>query len=210
MSDILRQVDEELRQDRLLDLWKSYRLYLIGGLILIICSVIGYQIDKSVKSSLYEELVEKYISTSDLDDLEKSIKTLVEIGEYNQSLISGIAKIKIANLLMENGNSLDGRNTLLEVINDNNSEQIVNDLAIYLYLMNDLKGNQQDEISKYLTNEKIESSSLKYLYRELIAINDLLLGNNKLSIENFNKLINDSNTPRDIVIRANKFVDSIR
>tara|TARA_Y200000002_G_scaffold193459_1_gene159796 strand:+ start:2625 stop:3257 length:633 start_codon:yes stop_codon:yes gene_type:complete len=210
MSDILRQVDEELRQDRLLDLWKSYRLYLIGGLILIICSVIGYQIDKSVKSSLYEELVEKYISTSDLDDLEKSIKTLVEIGEYNQSLISGIAKIKIANLLMENGNSLDGRNTLLEVINDNNSEQIVNDLAIYLYLMNDLKGNQQDEISKYLTNEKIESSSLKYLYRELIAINDLLLGNNKLSIENFNKLINDSNTPRDIVIRANKFVDSIK
>ena len=65
MSDILRQVDEELRQDRLLNLWKSYRLYLIGGLILIICSVIGYQIDKSVKSSIYEELLEKYISNSD-------------------------------------------------------------------------------------------------------------------------------------------------
>ena len=48
MSDILRQVDEELRQDRLINLWKRYRVYLIGGLILLIGSVLGYQINKSV------------------------------------------------------------------------------------------------------------------------------------------------------------------
>lgn len=210
MSDILRQVDEELRQDRLLNLWRRYRLYLIVGLIFLICSVIGYQINKSIKQSIYEEIVEKYISSSDLADLEKSNKILNDVGEANQSLISGLAKIKIANLLMENGNLLDGRNSLLEVINDNNTEQIAIDLAIYFYLMSDLKGIQQNEINKYLTNEKIENSSFKYLYRELIAIKNLLSGKRNQSIENFDNLIKDSNTPRDIVIRANKFVDSIK
>ena len=210
MSDILRQVDEELRQDRLLNLWRRYRLYLILGLILLICSVIGYQINKSQKQSIYEEIVEKYISSSDLADLEKSNKILNDVGEANQSLISGLAKIKIANLLMENGNLQDGRNSLLEVINDNNTEQIAIDLAIYFYLMSDLKGIQQNEINKYLANEKIENSSFKYLYRELIAIKNLLSGKRNQSIENFDNLINDSNTPRDIVIRANKFVDSIK
>lgn len=210
MSDILRQVDEELRQDRLLNLWRRYRLYLIVGLIFLICSIIGYQINKSIKQSIYEEIVEKYISSSDLADLEKSNKILNDVGEANQSLISGLAKIKIANLLMENGNLLDGRNSLLEVINDNNTEQIAIDLAIYFYLMSDLKGIQQNEINKYLTNEKIENSSFKYLYRELIAIKNLLSGKRNQSIENFDNLIKDSNTPRDIVIRANKFVDSIK
>ena len=68
MSDILRQVDEELRQDRLINLWRRYRVYLIGGLILLIGSVLGYQINKSVNQSFYEEEVEKYIGSSDLVD----------------------------------------------------------------------------------------------------------------------------------------------
>ena len=38
MSDILRQVDEELRQDRLINIWKKYRVYIICVLILIIGS----------------------------------------------------------------------------------------------------------------------------------------------------------------------------
>ena len=62
MSDILRQVDEELRKDRLINLWRRYRVYLIGGLILLIGSVLGYQINKSVNQSFYEEEVEKYLS----------------------------------------------------------------------------------------------------------------------------------------------------
>ena len=61
MSDILRQVDEELRQDRLINLWRRYRVYLIGGLILLIGSVLGYQINKSVNLSFFGVEVEKYI-----------------------------------------------------------------------------------------------------------------------------------------------------
>ena len=82
MSDILRQVDEELRQDRLINLWRRYRVYLIGGLILLIGSVIGYQINKSVNQSFYEEEVEKYISTSDLANLNQTIENLGKIKLY--------------------------------------------------------------------------------------------------------------------------------
>ena len=102
MSDILRQVDEELRQDRLINLWRRYRVYLIGGLILLIGSVLGYQINKSVNQSFYEEEVEKYIGTSDLVDTNQMTENLVEIENSNQLLISGIAQIKIATLLSKN------------------------------------------------------------------------------------------------------------
>ena len=138
MSDILRQVDEELRQDRLINLWRRYRVYLIGGLILLIGSVLGYQINKSVNQSFYEEEVEKYIGSSDLVDLNQTIENLGEIENSNQLLISGIAQIKIATLLMENGKIQESKDKLLEIINADKTDDIITDLAIYFYLMSNL------------------------------------------------------------------------
>ena len=210
MSDILRQVDEELRQDRLLNLWRRYRVYLIGGLILLIGSVLGYQINKSVNQSFYEDEVEKYISSSDLVDFNQTIENLSKIESSNQLLISDIAQIKIAAILMENGKIQESKNTLLQIINEGKTDTILTDLAIYLYLMSSLNDMPMDEINTYLTMNKVENSSFKYLFKETIAIKNLLAGNIELSIEKFNGLINDYNTPRDIVIRATKFLDTIK
>ena len=210
MSDILRQVDEELRQDRLLNLWRRYRVYLIGGLILLIGSVLGYQINKSANQSFYEYEVEKYISSSDLVDFNQTIENLSKIESSNQLLISDIAQIKIAAILMENGKIQESKNTLLEIINEGKTDSILTDLAIYFYLMSSLNDMPMDEIDKFLTNNKLENSSFKYLFKETIAIKNLLVGNIKLSKEKFDELINDINTPRDIVIRSTKFLDTIK
>ena len=210
MSDILRQVDEELRQDRLLNLWRRYRVYLIGGLILLIGSVLGYQINKSVNQSFYEYEVEKYISSSDLVDFNQTIENLSKIESSNQLLISDITQIKIAAILMENGKIQESKNTLLQIINEGKTDTILTDLAIYLYLMSSLNDMPMDEINTYLTMNKVENSSFKYLFKETIAIKNLLAGNIELSIEKFNGLINDYNTPRDIVIRATKFLETIK
>ena len=210
MSDILRQVDEELRQDRLLNLWRRYRIYLIGGLILLISSVLGYQINKSINQSFYEGEVEKYIGTSDLVDFNEVVENLGKIENSNQLLISGIAQIKIATLLMENGKILESKAKLLEIINDGNADAILTDLATYFYLMSSLNDISIDEMNTYLTSNKLENSSFKYLFKEIIAIKNLLAGNIKISNEKFDELINDKNTPRDIIIRAAKFLDTIK
>ena len=210
MSDILRQVDEELRQDRLLNLWKRYRIYLIVGLILLIGSVLGYQINKSFYKSFYESEVEKYITTTDLIDFNQTIEGLNGIDNSNKFLISGIAQIKIAQLLMENGKKQESKSKLLEIINEDKADPIITDLAIYFYLMSSLNDISIDEINIYLGSNKLENSTFKYLFKETIAIKNLLVGNIKLSKERFDELINDENAPRDIILRATKFLDTIK
>lgn len=210
MSDILRQVDEELRQDRLINLWRRYRVYIIGGLILLIGSVLGYQINKSVNQSFYEEEVEKYISSSDLVDFNQTIENLGEIENSNQLLISGIAQIKIATLLMKNGKIQESKDKLLEIINEDKTDDIITDLAIYFYLMSNLNDMAMDEINIYIDTDKLENSSFKFLFKETIAIKNLLSGKIQISKEKFDELINDAGTPRDIVIRATKFLDTIQ
>tara|TARA_Y200000002_G_scaffold377663_1_gene383658 strand:- start:602 stop:1120 length:519 start_codon:yes stop_codon:yes gene_type:complete len=172
--------------------------------------VLGYQINKSVNHSFYEGEVEKYISTSDLIDLNKAIENLDKIDNLNPSLISGIAKIKIATLLMENGKIQESKAKLLEIINEDKAHVILTDLAIYFYLMSSLNDMSMDEMNTYLTTNKLENSSFKYLFKEIIAIKNLLVGNIKISKEKFDELINDVNAPRDIVIRAAKFLDTIK
>ena len=75
--------------------------------------------------------------------------------------------------------------------------------------MSSLNKISMDEINKYLTSDKLEDSAYKYLFKEIIAIKNLLEGNIKISKEKFDELINNENTPRDIVIRATKFLDTI-
>ena len=104
----------------------------------------------------------------------------------------------------------ESKNKLLKIIKDGKADSILTDLAIYFYLMSSLNDVSMDEINTYLTNDKLENSSFKYLFRETAAIKNLLVGNIKLSKEKFDELINDENTPRDIVIRANKFLDTIK
>ncbi len=210
MSDILRQVDEELRQDRLLNLWRRYRIYIIGGLILLIGSVLGYQLNKGINQSFYEDEVEKYLSTTDLVDFNQTIENLGKIENSNQLLISGIAQIKIATLLMENGKMQESKAKLLEIMNEGKVDTVLTDLAIYFYLMSSLNDISMDELNKYLTSDKLEESTYKYLFKETIAIKNLLVGNIKISKENFNELISDEDTPKDIVIRAAKFLDTIK
>ena len=158
----------------------------------------------------YEGEVEKYISTSDLEDFNQTIENLSKIESSNQLLISGMAQIKIAIILMENGKTQESKDKLLEIINDGKSDAILTDLAIYFYLMSSLNDMSMDQINAYLSSNKLENSSFKYLFRETIAIKNLLAGNIELSKEKFNELANDENTPRDIVIRVTKFLDTIK
>ena len=62
----------------------------------------------------------------------------------------------------------------------------------------------------YIDSYKLENRYFKLLFKETIAIKNLLSGKIQISKEKLDELINDANTPRDIVIRATKFLDTIK
>ena len=62
MSDIIREVDEELRRERYMKLWERFGIYVVGAAILLVAAVAAwrgwewYQARESLKSSAqYEE-----------------------------------------------------------------------------------------------------------------------------------------------------------
>ena len=71
MSNILRQVDEDLRKERILNLWKKYGLYVIFLIIVLVTIVVGLQISKSIAKSNSEAVVEKYIKAINENDFKE-------------------------------------------------------------------------------------------------------------------------------------------
>ena len=87
---------------------------------------------------------------------------------------------------------------------------IINDAAGYFYLMSRLNEITKDEILVYFPDDQIDNSAFKYLFLELYALHDLFLGDFEQSKNSFQKITNDPEAPRDIIVRSEKFLESIK
>ena len=209
MSDILRQVDEDLRKERLSFLWRKYGLYLVLASIIAIVTVVGYQFKVYSDKSNNEKLVEIFINASNGQEIEQQIFLFNELTETKNTYLSGISEIKIANLQIENGNIEEGLFQLEKVISNNNYDPIINDLATYQLLMLKIDNLSEDELMNYLTNQKLNESEFRFLFKELLSIKKMFLGKNEESSIGFQELIDSSETPLDIKTRAKKFIEIV-
>ena len=207
MSDVLRQIDEDLRKDKLNKLWKNYGLYIIVLIITIILAVIGYQIKVSSDKSSNQKLVETFLATSNNEDIENVLNNFDIIINSNNNYLSGLAELKKTNLLIKNGNYEEGLFVLKKVINNKKYDPVINDLATYLLLMLLLEDLNDNEFSTYLSKDKIETSKLKFLFMEIKAIRNLILGDFEQAKKEFIDLKNTIDLPIEIRTRAGKFLE---
>tara|TARA_B100000401_G_scaffold384262_1_gene287441 strand:+ start:1438 stop:2067 length:630 start_codon:yes stop_codon:yes gene_type:complete len=208
MSDIFRQVDEDLRKDRLKHLWQKYGLYLILVIVLVLLLVTGFQLKKSFDLSNNEKIVETYINAVNKIDYEDTIIELENIIKKDNSYISGLADLKISSLLIENGMPIEAFDRLKKISKNEAYDQVVTQFADYLILLQTLEIN--DQVNQELNNRnKIEENSFTHLNSELLGIKYLLSGEKEKSKKQFEAIINNPAAPLDIKIRSNKFLELI-
>ena len=207
MSDILRQVDEDLRKERLSNLWKKYGLYLVAFIIVIVLTVVGYQLKASIDKSKNENLLEIYIESANSESFNQQLLMLETITNSKNIHLSGLADLKIANLFIENKNIEKGLIKLEEIAANQNYDIIINDLATYLLLMIKIDELSEGRFMEQINTVNVQNSKFKYLFMELISIKKLLIGKNKESTKGFQELIDLIDTPADIKTRAIKFIE---
>ena len=210
MSDVLRQVDEDLRKDRILSLWKKYGIYIIVFILLLISSVIGYQINKSLNISNNQKQVENYLNASNLPSENEIVSSLSNLENSSNTFMRGLIRLKMANTLMSQGKKEQSQTILIQLMEDREINKIINDAAGYFYLMSNLNEITKDELLVYFPDSQIDNSAFKYLLLELLALHDLFSGDFDQTKDSFQKIINDPEAPREIIIRSEKFLESIK
>ena len=207
MSDILRQVDEDLRKDRLLKIWNSYKIYIVGSILITLISLSGYQYYLSSTQSKNEAIVEQYINSINLMDANTSIQQLLELNEADNSFIKGLAQLKRAELYFVTENKEQAIELLQSISTDESLNLIIRDLALYKYLMIQLDNLDKDLYFEIIDSQNLNVSKFKYLFRELKALKYLIEGDRINSLEIFESIISDESSPIDLKTRSEKFIN---
>jgi len=207
MSDILRQVDEELRKEKLSNFWKKYKYFFIFFVLLMILAVSGIQFNQYKKSENRKIFVEKYFESFDSVNVEAKINNLKEINAPNV-FTDQLLNLQIANSYFENENDKQGLMHLKKVFSQN-EKSLLSNLALYKYIMFQLDTLSKNEISKLIENQSKIDHDFEYLFKELIAIKMLIDGEVYESKREFELILNNTDIPFDIKTRAEKYINTI-
>tara|TARA_B100001059_G_scaffold164529_1_gene164040 strand:- start:362 stop:991 length:630 start_codon:yes stop_codon:yes gene_type:complete len=204
MANIFREVDEDIRKERYINLFRKYGVYVIAIIVMIVGTLAGiqfysgYQVDKN--EILFAEYINIIENNSD-DTLEK----LSDSGETSNLFLNGMNLLKRSDLLVASGQIDQATSLLSESINNNNLNKIHHDVAIYKLLMINIETLSLEEIKSY-QNKIISEVDAFYLTEELIAIKFLIEGQKEDAIRKFSELSTNNNVPIEIKNRSVVFI----
>ena len=207
MSDILRQVDEDLRKDRLTSLWSRFKIYIISITLFLIISVSGYQYLEISEHNEKVSTIESYYKASNNESIEEILGKL-EIIETSNEFSKNLIDLKIADIHIVKGDKEQGLENLEQIFKSKN-QSILGDLALYKYLMLKIDQVTLNEFNNLIENFNSKENNFNYLFSELVGIKNIIDGQYSEGKVIFESLLNDASVSSEIKIRADKYLNII-
>ena len=207
-DEFIREVDEDLKEEKRLKLWKKIFPYVVSVSLGVILFTSGFVFWENFSNKQRQQLGDDFTAAVILaneEDIDASLLALERIVDEGSDGYATMAKMKQASLLIGQGNLEDGLNIYLD-LEKNAVDQSFRDIATILYVLNCLDSVNKEELIKKISpleNSPIwRSSALEikgYIY---------LKGNQReKAIETFKTIVNLPTKPGDLVQRAKNIIN---
>ena len=211
MVDIFQEVDEELRQDRLQQVWRSYgRFILVAGLLVIVAAAGGkgwdhYSFTKLIDASHQYEVAENLLLEGKPDDALALFSNLSEngFGSYQK-----LGEIRQAALLKESGNFEAALDIYSRISKDTSQGKILRDAAsLNLVLMKIGRSDQKSEnLISYLRPLTEPGRPLRFSAKEVLGLLEMKHGDKKSAESTFKELAENLEAPEPLRARALRLI----
>lgn len=204
MANIFREVDEDIRKERYINLFRKYGVYVIAIIVIIVGTLAGIQFYSGYQVNKNEMLFAEYINIIE-NNSDDTLEKLSDSGNTSNLFLNGMYLLKRSDLLVASGQIDQATLLLSEAIEDNTLNKIHNDVAIYKLLMINIETLSIEEIKSY-QNKLISEVDAFYLTEELIAIKFLIEGQKEDAIKKFSELSTNNSVPIEIKNRSAVFI----
>ena len=210
-EEFIKEVDEDLKEEKRVKLWKKLFPYVLGfslGIVLITSGLVFWQ---NYKTNNNQTLGDDYTAAVDLaneQDIDAALLALDRIVDKGSDGYVTIARMKKASLLIEKGNTDEGLSIYLD-LEKNAVDQSFRDIATILYVLNSMDEVKAEVLLKKvqpLENSKVWQSSALEL-KAFILLKD---GRKKLARETFQSILNLQSSPSSLSTRARNMIEYLK
>ena len=205
MDDIFKEVDEELREERLTKIWKRIGPYVVGilsGAIIITSAVIGYrEYDETQRQNWGVQFAEA-MNLSEEGNWQESLDLFETLTEKTNLGYKTLSLFQAASLYAKN----DNKEKALEIYQSLESEALdenFRDLATLMLIYLQFDNADPEILEKRI--EKLASKGNPWYYNA-VELKGFLFAkqkNKEKQIEIFNILSKDNKAPEGVRTRAN-------
>lgn len=204
MSDIFREVDEDLRRDRAEHLFKKYGGAMIAGVVLIVAATGGYSFWRHWQAQKKEEQTAALVTAiaQSAQGPEKGVEALAAFaGSANPSL-AAIAQFNAAALMIRQGKPAEAATVYDGIAANGSVPAEYRDLATLLAVMQRTDGGDPAQLTAKLQPLTADASPWRFTARELTAVLAVRAGDTEKARTLFKQLADDQQAPSGVRSRA--------
>ncbi len=211
MSDIFREVEEEVRQERLQKWWKKYGDYVIAGVSVIAITVGGYKLWQHYEMQQQLKASSEYQSAIQLAQTgqnEQAAQAFAQIAKHAPGGYALVAQLSRADMLAATGRRTEAVAIYMDVAQKENSG--LGDLARIRAAWAQADILSTDDLKKLLAPLTQSESPWRFMALEILAYRDFHDGLTKKAQQEYESLAAAKDAPSGLRQRAQAMATLIR
>lgn len=202
---LIREVDDDLRQENLQKLWKKYGGLLIGGAVAIVVGVAalqGWQVYQKDQAQAASQRFAAAIMQLDKGEKAKGVEALQSLVVEGNAGYRLLSEMKLAQMKVEDGDNVAAIGLYEKVAGDSGVDGVYRDLASLKAAYLKLSAGQVDGLEARMAPLSAESNPWRHSAREILALVALKAGDTAKAQDWLRKVADDVAAPSAIRGRA--------
>jgi len=188
----IMEVDEEVKNDNLKAFWKKYGLFVVLFVALVLSAAVSFETIRNWRENQFRTKTDNYISASYGKATEDMIASLEKIAASNNGIYSELARIQIADLLLDAGKRKDALLMLQTLATDDELNPRIKNLAAIKLAAYKIDTAPRSEIEELLAPVLASDDSWTPVAKEYLALSAIKEGDAATARELYQSLLQDS------------------
>jgi len=207
VTDIFREVEEDVRRERFEQLWKTYGDYVIAAASLIIIAVAGFQLWRYYQQRQQIQASVNYAAASQMLDGGAAGSAAITFAKLAETAPGGYAQLALlqkANALYASGNATQALDTYKQVAAKN--DPLLAPVARIRAAWATVETAPRSDIDVLLKPLLDPASPWHAMAREIVAFHDYKNGAPAKALAEFRAIAADSDAPKNVKLRSQAMV----
>lgn len=207
MSDdsFIREVDEELRHDRMRDLWSRYRYVLIGAAVLVVLATAawrGWQYYSERRAASAGDAFLSAIDLSDKGQHDDAIAALEKVETDTHGAYPALARLRVAAELQARGDDVAALEAFEKIAADPTVDETFRKVAELRAGLIAVGTESYDQVKARLQGLAAPGGYYRHLAREALGLSALKAGDEQEALKWFQEIADDADAGNDVRQRA--------